>query len=53
MNGFENVKKKSKWYPIAMVTNQNLRKGKKLSSRQPKYFKLEKMVQNKIFYMFL
>ena len=28
-DGFKNVKKKSKWYPVAMVTNKNPRKWAK------------------------
>ena len=42
IDGFKNVKKKSKWYSVAMVTNQNPQKGQKMSSRRPKYLKLEK-----------
>ena len=29
IDGFKNVKKNSKWYPVAMVTNKNPRKGAK------------------------
>ena len=42
IDGFKNVKKNSKWYPVAMVTNKNPRKGAKMPSRWPKYLKLEK-----------
>ena len=43
IDGFNNVNNKnSKWYPVAMVTNKNPRKGAKMPSRWPKYLKLEK-----------
>ena len=43
IDSFKNVKKKnSRWYPVAMVTNQNPRKRAKMSSHQPKYLKLVK-----------
>ena len=42
IDGFKNVKEKSEWYSVAMVTNQNPQKGQKMSSRRPKYLKLEK-----------
>ena len=43
VDGFKNVKN-SKWYPVAMLTDQNPRKGGKMSSRQSKY--LREIVQN-------
>ena len=42
INDFKNVIRNSKWYPVAMVTNQNPQKGQKMSSRWPKYLKIEK-----------
>ena len=42
IDGFKNVKKNSKWQPLAMVTDQNLRKGAKNAFTAAKYLMLEK-----------
>ena len=41
IEGFKNVIKNSKWYPVAMVASQNPRKGQKMSSHRLKYLKME------------
>ena len=49
----KNVKKKSKWYPVAMVTNKNSQKGSKNVIMPAKISQVREIVQNQIFDMLL
>ena len=49
----KNVKKKSKWYPVAMVTNKNSPKGAKNVFMPVKISQVREIVQNQIFDMLL
>ena len=46
IDGFKNVKKNSKWYPVAMVTNKNPRKGAKNAFTLAKISQIREIVQN-------
>ena len=46
IDGFKNVKKKSKWYPVAMVAGQNPGKGAKNVFTSAKISKDREIVQN-------
>ena len=45
-DGFKNVKKNSKWYAVAMVTNQNPRKGARNVFMPAKISQVREIVQN-------
>ena len=46
INDFKNVIRNSKWYPVAMVTNQNPRKGAKNAFTPAKMPQVREIVQN-------
>ena len=46
IDGFKNVKKNSKWYLVAMATDQNPRKGAKTVFMPAKIFRVREIVQN-------
>ena len=46
IDGFKNVKKNSKWYPVAMVSNKNPRKGEKNVFTPVKISQVREIVQN-------
>ena len=46
IDGFKNAKKKSKWYPVAMVTNKNPKKGAKNAFTPTKISQVKEIVQN-------
>ena len=45
IDGFKNVKKNSKWYSVAMVTNKNPRKGAKNAFMPAKISQVIEIVQ--------
>ena len=53
IDGFKNAKKNSKWYSVAMATNQNPQKGAKNVFLQAKISPVREIVQNLIFDMLL
>ena len=53
IDDFKNVKKNSKWYSIAIVTNQNPTKGAKNVFTPAKISQVREIVQNYIFDMLL
>ena len=46
IDGFKNIKKDSKWYPVAMITNQSSRKGAKNVFTLAKISQVREIVQN-------
>ena len=46
IDGFKNVKKNSKWYLVALATDQNPRKGAKTVFMPAKIFQVREVVQN-------
>ena len=46
IDGFKNVKKNSKWYPVAMVSNKNARKGEKNVFKPVKISQVREIVHN-------
>ena len=46
IDGIKNVKKKSKWYPVTIVTNQNPRKGAKNVFTPAKISQAREIVEN-------
>ena len=46
IDGFKNVKKSSKWYSVAMVTNQNPQTGAKNVFTPAKISQVREIVQN-------
>ena len=46
IDGFKNVKKNSKWYPVVLVTNQNPQKGTKNVLTPAKISQVREIVQN-------
>ena len=53
IDDFKNVNKNSKWYSIAIVTNQNPPKGAKNVFTPAKISQVREIVQNYIFDMLL